>query len=327
MIRRRFVQGLGASLALAHPLFAAAQSQPAAAFPSRPVRFIVPYAPGTSVDVVTRIVSKKLNERLGWTTIVENKPGGRLTIAMQTVLDAPADGHTLLASASAMPVMPASMKNMPFDLLRDFEWITRTANLQLMLAANNDLPFRNAAQMVAFAKANPGKLRFASFQPGSGTHLVGEYFADQNGIRITHVPYKDSAFAADVAGGSVELAIFSVTTLAPIVQSGRVRGLAILGKRRSPLFPDVSTVGEQGLPDIDVDIWSGVTAKAGTPRPIIDKLAAEINAVLQLQDVREFIQTQGGVAAGEQPAAFKAKVAAEIDMWARLIRERKIPVD
>lgn len=325
MTRRLFVQGLGA--ALVSPLLARAQAQGSAGFPSKPVRFVVPYAPGTSVDVVTRIVAKKLNERLGWTTLIENKPGGRLTIAMQTVLDAPADGHTLLASASAMPVMPTSMKNMPFDLLRDFEWITRTANLQLMLAANNDVPFKNAAQMVAFAKANPGKLRFASFQPGSGTHLVGEAFADQNGIRITHVPYKDTSFAADVAGGSVELAIFSVTTLAPIVQSGRVRGLAILGKRRSPLFPEISTVGEQGLPEVDVDIWSGVTGKAGTPKPVIDRLSAEINAVLQLQDVRDFIQTQGGVAAGEPPAAFRAKVASEIDMWAKLIRDRKIPVE
>ncbi|MGE0801418.1 MAG: Bug family tripartite tricarboxylate transporter substrate binding protein [Lautropia sp.] len=322
---RHIARALTLGFAMCLGTAAFAQPKPASdGFPTKPIRFVIPYGPGNSVDVVTRMVARKLHERLGWATIVENRPGGRLTIAMQAVLDAPADGHTLLGSVSAMPVMPSAMKELQFDLLRDFEWITRTANLQLMLAAGKSVQFQDAAQMVGYARKHPDELKFAAYQPGSGTHLVGEYFADLNGIRMSHVPYKDSSFATDLAGGSIDLAIFSVTTLAPVLQSGRARGLALLGKQRSPLFPDVPTTAEQGLPAIDVDIWAGITAKAGTPRPIVDRLHKEIDAVLQLPEVKEFIVAQGGLPGGDTPAAFKAKVASEVDMWRKLIQEKKI---
>lgn len=293
-------------------------------FPSKPIRFVVPYGPGNSVDIMTRLVAGKLNERTGWATVVENKPGGRLIPAMQAILEAPADGHTLLGSASSMPPMPPTVKGLPFDLLKDFEWITRTANLQMMLGGARTAPFENAAQMVAYAKANRGKLRFAAYQAGSGTHLVGELLNVQNGIDMQHVPYKDSGFIADLAAGSVEVAVFSVTTLAPVINSGRARALAVLSRTRSPLFPAVPTAGEQGLPEVDSDVWTGITGKAGTPRAIVNRLNAEINAIVQLPDVRERIVGLGGVPGGETPAAFRAKVADEIDMWTKVVREKNI---
>lgn len=315
------------ALAFVALMLMAATSAHAQDYPNRTIRFVVTLGPGNSTDVMARLIAYKLNERHGWTVVVENRPGGQYLVGMQNVLQAPADGYTFLAMNSAMPVMPTSMKNLPFDLVKDFIPISRIGSVPLLLFSNRDQPFKTVAELVTYAKANPGKLRYAAFQTGSGTHLVGELLKQRLGLDIRHVPYNNSAFIADMASGNVELGVFSVTTAAPGIQTGQLRPLAILGTKRSPLFPDVPTIQELGFPPMDVDAWGGLGAKAGTPQQVIDLMNKEINEIVQLPDIQEKLKAAGATPAAETSQQFKAKIQSEIDIWAKLAKDADIKFD
>ena len=295
-----------------------------ATFPVRPIRFIAPSGPGLVNDAWTRLLAQKLGERTGWVTVVENRPGGNYVIGTQALMNAPADGHTLLSAVSSMPVVQFTMKPAPFDMRRDMIPLTRVTNVQLVLVANPALPFKTLGEMVTYAKANPGKLSYGSLNLGSLTHLAGELLKDTAGIDMVNVPYNSDAMLVDTMSGQIHVAVTTTASARATVGSGRLRALAILGPRRSPVLPGVPTVEEAGLPAIDADGWQGLVLKAGTPPAVVDRLQREITAVLQAPDFQERLNALGALPVSETPEQFRRKIEADLDTWGKLLGSGKV---
>jgi tripartite-type tricarboxylate transporter receptor subunit TctC len=301
---------------------ALAQTPPA--FPSKAVRVIVPSGAGLTNDIWCRLLAQKLNERLGWTVLVENRPGGNYVIGYQVMTNSPADGHTVLSVLSSMPVVQHTMKPQPFDMLRDMLPITRAVNVQLILVANNEQPFRTAAELVKYAKANPGKMSYGALNLGSLTHLAGELFKMVVGIDMVNVAYNGEALVLDTISGRLQAAVLTTSSTASHIQSGRLRGLAILGPSRSPILPSVPTVAEAGLPAIDADGWQGLAVRVGTPQPIFDRLTREMTTVIQSEDFQARLRAQGALPVSETPEQFRQKIESDLNSWARLVASGKV---
>ncbi|MYZ46849.1 Bug family tripartite tricarboxylate transporter substrate binding protein [Propylenella binzhouense] len=312
-ISRRF---FGAALALGF-CFGFGPAAMSQEYPSKPIRFIVPNGPGNSVDIVTRLVASKLHERLGWNTVVENIAGGKNVPGARAVLDAPADGYTVFSPGASIAIYTAA--GAPYDLVKDFDPVTRLIDLQIIIAASLDMPFDSIAEAVSYSKENPGKLTFAAYEAGSGTHLAGELLKLNTGIDMRHVPYKDSTFLVDLMSGRVALGVFSATTLAGPLAEGKIRALGVLGKRRSSTLPDVSTISEQGLPEMDAESWVGLIVKKGTPPEIIQTLNKEVVEILKLPDVVQRIEQIGGIPAGEEVASFDKKNKDDVEMYTNIL--------
>ena len=318
-----------ALLALPLALAAAPLAGRAETYPSRPIKFVVPWPAGGVADTVARVVADKLSERLGQRLIVENRPGAAGNIGMAAVAAAPADGYTLVLTPTGnLTVNQSLFKNLQFDTARDFLPLTVLATVPNVLVVSADLPVKNVAELVAYAKANPGKLTFASPGAGSGAHLAGELLKSDAGIDMLHVPYTGIAPAMnDVVGGRVSLMFLGISSALPQINTGTLRPLAIAALQRSPQLPDVPLVADAGFPSFDVTSWYGVAVRSGTPPEIVDRLYREIAEVLKLADVKERFAGMGVEPGGLAPAAFGDLVRSESRKWGDIIVRANIKIE
>ena len=294
-------------------------------FPSRPVRLIVPYAPGGAADVLGRMIGQKLAERWGQQVLVDNRPGAGGGIGAQAGAKAPADGYTLTVTpVGIMAVNPWVYAKLPYDPQRDFQPVTLIASSPFVLAVNPKLPVTTLREFIEHARANPGKLSVGNPGSGTGQHLGGEYLASSAGIRLVHVPYKGSAPATtDLLGGVID-AQFDLITLLPHVKAGKLRALGVSSSRRMAALPEVPTLAEAGLPGFSVVAWNGVVAPAGTPMPVVEKIQKDIAQALAQRDVQDSLAAQGYEPGGQSPAEFAAFIRAELDKYGRIVKSAGI---
>jgi tripartite-type tricarboxylate transporter receptor subunit TctC len=330
-LRRLALSVLAALPALAASGAAVAQgaSQPAmqsGAYPSRPVRIVVPFAAGGVADVLPRLVGAKLAEKWGQPVVVDNKPGAAGNIGMEMVARAAPDGYTLgLAPAGNLTVNPILFPKLSFEV-RDFAPVTLLASSPNVLVVNPEVPARSLKDLVAYAKSNPGKLNFSSPGNGSGAHLAGELFNLEAGIRSVHVPYNGMAPALkDVLAGQVQMMFGGISVVLPHVQAGKLVPLAIAGPKRLPQLPNVPTVAESGYPGFDVTSWYGLVAPKGTPEAIVRKWQTEVAQVLREPDVREKLAGLGLEPVGSSPQAFGNTIAVETLKWRAIVHRANIP--
>jgi tripartite-type tricarboxylate transporter receptor subunit TctC len=322
MKRRSFLLLAAALCAL--PMAAIAQG-----YPSRPIRFVVPYPPGGPLDIVARLLGQKVSESVKQPVIVENKPGAGGNIGADLVAKAPADGYTILMGAVAThAINPTLYSQIPYDPVRDFSPITQLASTPNVLVVNPSLPVSSVADLVAYAKAHPGKLNFGSGSTGSAGHLAGELFKSLAGVQMAHIPYKGAAPAMqDLIGGQIHLMFDNMASSLTQVRAGRVKALAVTTAKRSPLAPELPTVAESGLAGFDISTWFGVFAPAGTPREAIARLHAEFTRALTAPDVREKMINLGAEPVGNTPAEFARYIRAEAEKYARVIQASGAKVD
>jgi tripartite-type tricarboxylate transporter receptor subunit TctC len=304
-----------------------APAPPAAAqdYPSRPVKVIVPFGAGGPTDVFTRAIGEELRKSLGQPFVMENRPGAGTIIGSDAAAKSPPDGYTLLMMSATQTTTETLVPNKPFKLMRDLVPVASLLSSELVMVVHPTVPARTLQEFIALAKSKPGALNYASSGVGSNYHMAGELFKNLTGTDILHVPYKGSAGARnDIISGQVEMMFDSVPTMAQMIQAGRVRALGTSGKARSPILPDVPTLSEAGVPGYEATLWVGVMAPAGTPRPIVDLLNAEINKILARPDVKESWEKQGATPVLMKPDEFGAYVQSEIEKWARVIKANGI---
>jgi tripartite-type tricarboxylate transporter receptor subunit TctC len=321
MAMKSLAQHLLACLA-ALPCLALAQ----AAYPSKPVHIIVPYAAGGVADALPRIVGQKLAEKWGQSVIIDNKPGASGNIGMEEGARAAADGYTLvLAAAGNMTVNPTLFPKLRFDTYKDFTPITLLASSPNVLVVNPVVPAKNLRELIAYAKANPGKLNFASPGDGSGAHLAGELLNIDAGIQAVHIPYKGIAPAVnDLLGGNVQMMFAGISTVLQHIKAGKLVAIAIASPQRSPQLPDVPTVAESGLPGFDVTSWYGIVVRSGTPQPVVDKLYRDMAEVLKSPEVTSKLAGLGLDPVGNSPADFTAMIKSESAKWTDIVHKAHI---
>jgi tripartite-type tricarboxylate transporter receptor subunit TctC len=297
-------------------------------FPSRPVHIVVPYTPGTGADILARLLGPKLGERWKVGVVAENKPGATGNIGAEFVAKAPPDGHTLLFVATSFGTTPALQKNLPYDPVKSFEPVALIATSGLVVVVNPQVPARSMKELIELAKRQPGQMHYSSPGNGGPQHLAMELVKLETGMDIVHVPYKAAAGAlTDVVGGHVEATVAAVQTAHPHVQSGKLRALAVMSAERSPAYPDVPTMKEQGLSDLEVETWYGAFVPGGTPAQIVEKLNSGVNAALRDAQVREAIEKQGMTPVGGTPQRLGDLVKKELPRWSRVVSAAGIKAD
>ena len=313
----------GASLAAISTL-AAAQ-----AWPSKPIKYVVPFAAGGTTDILARTISEKLSVALGQPVVVENKPGAGGGVGAAEVAKAAPDGYTIMGGTISTHAINASLyKSLPYDPVKDFAAITLIARVPNMLVINNDIPAKNVAELVALMKANPGKWSFASSGNGTSQHLSGELFKGMAGVEMQHIPYKGSPPAlTDVMGGQVNMTFDNITTAWTLAKSGKLRALAVTTAKRSPVAPDVPTLAESGLPGYEVGSWQGVFAPAGTPPEIVRRLNTEIVRIINSPDVQKKLLELGAEPVGNSSEEFAALVKTEVVKWGDVVKKSGAKVD
>ena len=307
---------------IAAGLAAAASGAFAQAYPSRPVRMVVPLSAGGFADVPARIVAPRLSEALGQTVFVENKPGAGATIGTEFVARSRPDGYTLLFTGTPHAISPALYRNLPYDPVKDFVPVALVASGPYVLVVNPQLEVKSVQELIAAAKAQPGKIDYASSGNGSAQHLVTAMFASMAGIQLNHVPYKGSGPAMqDLLSGQVKVSFAGTPNVMPHVKAGKLRALAVSTPKRSPDLPDVPTVAEAGVPGYDATLWLALLAPAGTPGEIVEKLYAETARVLRNPEVQQAIAPTGLDVSILGPAELPAFLRAEIEKWGKVARE------
>jgi tripartite-type tricarboxylate transporter receptor subunit TctC len=319
----------GAVLCAAAALVSAsATAQDAAPYPSRNVTVVVPYTPGTGADILSRILGPKLADRWKVGVITDNRAGATGNIGTEHVANSPADGYTLLCTATSFGTNPALSRKLPFDPVGSFAPVALLATSAVSLVVNAQLPAKSVRELIDLAKQQPGKLYYASPGNGGPQHLTMELFKQETGTDLVHVPYKGSGGAiADLIAGHVQAMVISLQTAAPYVNSGKLRMLSVMSEQRSPAFPDVPTMKELGMGDLEVETWYGVFAPAGTPAPVIAKVNAELNALLKQPDVRALLAKQGMNPEGGPPERFGKLVKSELARWSRVVKGAGIKAD
>jgi len=309
-------------------LFAVSAAQ-AQDYPSRPIRVLVPFAPGGAVDTSTRILTQKMTERLGWNFVVENRPGGNGFIASTAVAKSAPDGYTLLmAHTGEFAVNPALFDNVPYELERDFVPITMVSDAPMLYLARKDAPFNTFQELVAAAKAKPGTITFSSAGSGSINHLAGEWLAQGAVIKVVHVPYKGGApAAAAVAAGDVDFGVMAVPGATPHLKSGRGKVIGITTARKSPLDPTWPTPRDGGIPDLDASIWVGLLAPKGTPQANIDKLNAEVRKTLDQPDVQKRFTETGSETVGMSQPDFLARIKKDAERYKKVVQAAAVKAD
>ena len=298
-------------------------------FPERAVRIIVPYVPGGSTDLLSRILAEALTELLGQNVIVENRPGAGGMLGTALVAKSPPDGHTIvICTIGTCAVNPTLIKNPGYDLFKDFAPVVYLGGVMNVFVVNNSVPVRNIKELVALARANPGKLTFGSGGIGNSPHMTLELLAYRTKVNIIHVPYKGSGAAIiDAVGGQVDMMVENEPSIQPYVKSGRLRGVAVTGAKRSPGLPAVATMVEQGFADFVVEPWFGYMAPIKTPRAAVDKLNVAFNAAMKNPKVRARMEEANLIIGGGTPEQFAAFIRIEVDRWAQVIKANKISVD
>ncbi|WP_089400028.1 Bug family tripartite tricarboxylate transporter substrate binding protein [Noviherbaspirillum humi] len=297
-------------------LLSSATAAFAAGYPEKPVRIVVPYAPGGAVDVVARKVAQKLSEQTGQTFYVENKPGGTGLIGTQSVARSAPDGYTLLAIDNTYSVLPYVFKSLPWDHAKAFTPITVSMFAPVVLAVNAESQFKDLGTLLGQARANPGKLTYGSGGAGSAPHFAGEAFALAANVKLTHIPYKGAGDAmTGLMSNQIDALLVSTPSAGAQIKAGKIRALAVSGSKRLSALPSVPTFGEAGLKDFSVVNWNGLAAPAGTPEPIVQKLYAEMTKVLQAPDFKEFLASLSAEPGGNEPKAFAALIREETARW------------
>ena len=299
-----------------------ALAQPAPAYPTKPVRVIVPFAPGGGTDVMTRAVAQKLTERLGTTFVVDNRAGANGIIGVDIAAKAPADGYTLTAVSNSHTVNVSIYKKIPYDLVRDLAPVAEFTTQPFALVINPALPAKSLKELIAYAKSNPGKLNYGSSGQGGISHLSGALFGSIAGIDINHVAYKGGTPAMiDVISGQIQMLFSTLLQANPHIKSGKLRVLAVTTPKRNSAAPELPTMSESGVPGYDVSQWFGLTAPAKTPKPIITRLNAEIVKILHEPDMKARIAADGAEPVGGTPEQFGAHIRAEVAKWAKLVKQ------
>jgi tripartite-type tricarboxylate transporter receptor subunit TctC len=301
----------------------------AQAWPTKPVRMIIPFPPGGTTDILARVAAQKLSEALGQQVVPDNRAGAAGNIGTELVAKAPPDGYTLVtAPGSTLTIHPSLYAKLGFDPLRDFAPITILAAVPNVLVVHPSLPARNVKDLIAIAKAKPGQLNYASTGAGQSTHLSMELFKSMAGVKITHVPYKGSAPAVtDLLGGHVSLMFDNMPSALPHVKAGKLRALAVSSLKRSPTAPEIPTVAESGLPGFEVSVWFAVLAPAATPKPILERLNQLLVKALQAPDVRERLGSQGAEPVGNTPEQFTQVMKRDLAKWAKVVKDADIRLD
>lgn len=296
-------------------------------WPTKPVKIIIPFAAGGGGDTVMRPIAQKLSEALGQQVVLENLPGAGGALGMRAAIRTPTDGHTFVMISNTHSIIETLQPNLGYATLKDFVPVTAMAIFPLVLAVHPALPVKNTQELIAYAKANPGKLNYASSGSGTIYHLITEHFKYLTGTNMVHVPYKSSAVArTDLISGQVNLMIDGIATMKPFIENGRIRALGVTSAGRNPNMPNVPPVVEavQGFVE---EGWVGMMAPAGTPQVAVDRFSAEITKLLANPEIRKFYAEQGNISQGSTPAAFGAVIKADIDKWAQVIKIAQVRPD
>jgi tripartite-type tricarboxylate transporter receptor subunit TctC len=294
-------------------------------YPTRNVRIVVPFGPGGPADVYARFVGQHLSDAFKRPFVIENRPGAGAIIGTDEVVKAAPDGHTLLMMSNTHTVNETLVPNRPYQLMRDLVPVAPVNYSDLLMVVNPSVSGKDLKEFIALAKSKPGDLNYASSGQGTPYHMAGELFKAMSGTDIVHVPHRASGEArTSVIGGHTQMMIDAISTMAPTVQAGQVRALGVTGQKRSSIMPDVPTIAEAGVPGYEATIWLGIMAPKGTPQPIVDKLNAEINKVLNRADVKDAWAKQGVEPLVMSPAEFDKYMRADIEKWAKVIKDANI---
>jgi len=321
--------GVAAGLAFAAAALVAPLSASAQAYPTKPVRMVVPFPPGGSLDIAGRLIAQKLSEAWGQSVVVENKPGAGGNIGADLVAKSPPDGYTILLGAlSTHAVNPSLYRTMPYDAAKDFAPITLIAVTPNVLVVNAASPVNNVKEFIAYAKANPGKLAFGSGSNGSAGHLAGELFKVETGTDAVHIPFKGGAPATQaLLAGDTQFMFDNLANAMAQVKAGKLKALAVTTARRSPLAPDLPTMAEAGLPGFDISTWYGFFAPAGTPPAIVARWNADVTKILNSPDVRAKFVADGADPSPNTPEQFSQMIAAELAKYAKIVKASGAKVD
>jgi tripartite-type tricarboxylate transporter receptor subunit TctC len=311
--------------AVAFAAVATATAATAQTYPSKPLRLVLPYAPGGVVDFIGRTLGQRLSEQLGQAVVADNRPGAGGIIGIEATARSVPDGYTLVLMDPAIVINPILQDGVPYDAVKDLQAVSIVGSSPLVLASHPALPVKNVADLVAYARANPGKLNFASAGIGTTPHMAGELLKLRIGAQMTHVPYKGMGPAmADLVSGRVQVSFGSITAALPFLQDGRLRGLATTGAKRSGALPDLPTVIEAGLPGFEVDLWLGLFGPAGLPRQVLARLNAETKKAIEHPDARAAFAKVGVEPRGTSPEEGAAFVRAENEKWTKVVRDAKL---
>jgi tripartite-type tricarboxylate transporter receptor subunit TctC len=319
----RFLVGASLLLVAALPMLSLAQS-----YPSRPIRIIVPFTPGTAADSWARLMGPQMSQRWGVPVVVDNRSGAAGIIGIEAAANANPDGHTFLFMATAFGTLAAMTPKLPYDPYKSFSPVMMLGASPLSLVVANKFPATSVRELIEQARKQPGQINYASSGAGSVFHLTMEWFKQENNINLVHVPYKGTAgVTSDIIAGHVQTTLMVFQTVAPHVQGGRVRMIAVLGSERVPQFPQVPTMAESGMPNMVVEAWTGVMAPAKTPKSVIDKVNAEINALAALPENRETLTKLGIRVIGGKPDALDKQVKSEIQRWTQVVKRGNIKTE
>ena len=306
----------------------AAATAAAQNYPAHPVKVVVPYAVGGSADVYGRVLAARLSETMGQPFVIENRPGGGAVIGTDAVAKSAPDGYTLLVMSNTHTVNETLIPKKPYDLMRDLAPVTGINSQDLLLVAAPKVKANNLREFIALAKSQPGKLNYASSGPGTPYHMAGELFKHLAGVDIVHVPHKGSDQARTaVLGGQVDMMFDAISTIVSQVHAGKLKALGTTGKSRSSVTPDIPTLAEAGVPGYEATIWLGLMAPAATPKPILERLSAEVKKVIHAPDVKNNWAKQGAVPMDMSPEEFGKFVRADIAKWAKLVKDTGMKVD
>jgi tripartite-type tricarboxylate transporter receptor subunit TctC len=312
------------ALAVAATLSPAAGAQP---YPSKPVRIVVPFAPGGGSDFIARFMAQRLTEALGRQVIVENKPGAGGVLGIEAGIKSAPDGYTLTLIASSYTVNPAIYK-LNFDPVNDITPIIQMSQGPLLVVVRPSLPVKSVKELIALGKSKPGQINFASSGQGSVIHLATELFDSMAGIKMNHIPYKGTGPAlTDTIGGQTDIFFSSTATAMPHVQAGKLRAIAVTTAKRIPALPDVPTVAEAGVPGYDVTLWHGLIGPKGMPRPVVERLNGEVTKALKIKETAAQLQSDGVAPAGGTPEQFLAQIRKEIEVWRKVAADAHVKVE
>lgn len=295
-------------------------------YPTKPIRFVVPFAPGGGTDIIARIVAQQLNELLGQPVVVDNRGGAGSTLGTDIVAKAPADGYTMLLGNISLAFNAWLYKKLPYNAIRDLAPVTLVAVQPNIVVIHPSVPAKSIKEFADYARAQPGRLSYASAGAGSGTHLAGEMLKDRLKIDLVHVPYKGTGPAlTDLIGGQVQMMVSTFASALPHVKSGRLRALGVTSAKRSPAAPDVPTLGESSVPDYDYSTWYALFMPAGTPRAVIDKLNQATRKVLASGDMKQKFDAQGLEPLSSTPSELAAYLRSETEKWGKVVRAAGVP--